>query len=143
LILGGGLSLYSLFTAFPFPLTPLSGGGLLESLLRRGGGLSLTSLALPFPLDGGGLVDARLRLGGGLLESRRRRGGGDGERDGDVEYFRLRRGGGERDMEPDGLRPRRVDLPFGGGERDRDTEDEELRPRFLGAGERDREREDE
>jgi hypothetical protein len=73
-----------------------------------------------------------------VLESRRRLGGGDGEREGEVVYFR-RRGGGERDTDPEGLRPLRVDLDFGGGERD--LEDEGLRPRLLGAGERDRERE--
>jgi len=136
-ILGGGLPL----SALALPLAFDGGGGLLVSLLRlrRGGGLPLSALAFPFPLDGGALLEPRLRLGGGVLESRpRRRGGGEGEREGDVVYF-LRRGGGERDSEPDGLRPRRVDLDFGGGERDR--EDDGLRPRLLDAGERDRERE--
>ena len=136
-ILGGGLAL----TSLAFPLAFDGGGGLLVSLLRvrRGGGLPLSALAFPLPFDGGALLEPRLRLGGGVLESRpRRRGGGEGEREGDVVYF-LRRGGGERDSEPDGLRPRRVDLDFGGGERDR--EDDGLRPRLLDAGERDRERE--
>ena len=137
-ILGGGLPL----SALAFPLAFSRGGGELVSLLRvrRGGGLPLSALAFPFPFDGGALLEPRLRLGGGVLESRpRRRGGGEGEREGDVVYFRRRVGGGERDSEPDGLRPRRVVLDFGGGERDR--EDEGLRPRLLGAGERDRERE--
>jgi len=136
-ILGGGLAL----TSLALPLAFSRGGVVLVSFLRlrRGGGLPLSALAFPFPFDGGALLEPRLRLGGGVLESRpRRRGGGDGEREGDVVYFR-RRGGGERDSEPDGLRPRRVDLGFGGGERD--WEDEGLRPRLLGAGERDRERE--
>lgn len=100
---------------------------MLESLLRLGGGLALSSLALPLPFDGGGLLESRLRLGAG-----------DGDREGDEEYLR-RRGGGERDGEPEGLRSRRVDLDFGGGERD--TEYEGLRPRRRGGAERERERE--
>jgi hypothetical protein len=103
-----------------------------ESLLRLGGGLALGSLSLPFV--GGGLLEARLRRGGLLLSLLAFLAGGLGLRLGLVEYL-LRRGGGDRDTETEGLR---LDLDFGGGERDR--EDEELRPRRLGG---DREREDE
>jgi hypothetical protein len=114
----------------------LRGGGLLESLLRRGGGLALSSLSLPLPVSfaGGGLLEARLRRGGGLLLSLLPfLGGGEGERLG---LGPLRRGGGERDTETEGLR---LDFDFGAGERDR--EDEGLRPRRLGGGEREREEE--
>ena len=79
---------------------------MLESLLRLGGGLALSSLALPFPFDGGGLLESRLRLDTG-----------DGDREGEEEYLR-RRGGGERDGVYEGLRPPRADLDLGGGERD-------------------------
>jgi hypothetical protein len=110
-----------------------------ESLLLLGGDRDLdTELLYRLFLTGAGLLLASLSLpffaGGGVLEPLlSRRGGGDGERDGLVEYL-LRRGGGERETDCDGLRPRRL----GGGERD--SESDGLRPRRLGGGERDRER---
>lgn len=87
----------TLLSTLPFTSRPssprLRGGGLLDALLRRSGGLG----------ERLGLVEYFLRLG-------------RGERDTDFETLRaLRLGGGERDSESETLRARRL----GGGERER------------------------
>lgn len=135
-----------------------------ESLLRLGGGdldretellyllfligLALSSLSFPFPFP---------FLGGDLESLLARLGGGDGDRDTLLECLRLL-GGEDLDTDSDGLRPLRFSrigggvydtencglwlssrrFGGGGGERERDTESDGLRPRGLGGGERER-----